>query len=286
MKTPLVIYHGNCQDGFSSAWACWLRYPEWEFYPATHGDPPPDVSGRHVYMLDFSYKQQTIEAMRAQGNTIAIIDHHVTAQAELAYFEENPDRGVNVLFDMEKSGARLTWEYFHAKEDVPELILHVEDRDLWRFALEGTREISAAVFSYPYEFETWSTLAHRCGNARAELVLEGAAIDRRHRRDVRELVKSLRQRMVIGGVEVWVANIPYTMTSDAGHLMCDGGEQFAACYWDTPTGRTFSLRSREGGADVSQIAKLYGGGGHKHAAGYQIPNAPAGHHETESAVQA
>ena len=35
-------------------------------------------------------------------------------------------------------------------------------------------------------------------------------------------------------------------------------------------GRTFSLRSEEGGEDVSEIAGLFGGGGHKHAAGFQL----------------
>ncbi|KKK83930.1 hypothetical protein LCGC14_2788440, partial [marine sediment metagenome] len=43
---------------------------------------------------------------------------------------------------------------------------------------------------------------------------------------------------------------------------------FAGCYWDTPEGRVFSLRSA-GDFDVSAIAKQYGGGGHKSAAGFR-----------------
>jgi nanoRNase/pAp phosphatase (c-di-AMP/oligoRNAs hydrolase) len=46
---------------------------------------------------------------------------------------------------------------------------------------------------------------------------------------------------------------------------------FAACYWDTPAGRVFSLRSGENGMDVSVIAQKYGGGGHKHASGFRVP---------------
>ena len=34
MSTPLVIYHSNCQDGFTAAWAIWKVHPDWEFYPA------------------------------------------------------------------------------------------------------------------------------------------------------------------------------------------------------------------------------------------------------------
>ncbi len=32
----------------------------------------------------------------------------------------------------------------------------------------------------------------------------------------------------------------------------------------------FSLRSEEGGQDVSEIAAMFGGGGHKHAAGFKL----------------
>jgi nanoRNase/pAp phosphatase (c-di-AMP/oligoRNAs hydrolase) len=49
------------------------------------------------------------------------------------------------------------------------------------------------------------------------------------------------------------------------------GEPFAATYYDSPRGRVFSLRSQEGGEDVSKIAVLYGGGGHQHAAGFSRP---------------
>ena len=66
-----------------------------------------------------------------------------------------------------------------------------------------------------------------------------------------------------------VANLPYTLTSDAGHLLANG-EPFAACYWDTPTGRVFSLRSTDDGLDVSEIAKKYGGGGHRNASGFRV----------------
>src|SRR5262249_14388588 len=102
------------------------------------------------------------------------------------------------------------------------------------------------------------------------LVAEGKAIERKHFKDIEELVGVFKHRRVIGGHDVPVSNLPYTLTSDAGHLMAKG-EPFAACYWDTPEGRVYSLRSTEGGIDVSTIAKAYGGGGHRDAAGFRVP---------------
>lgn len=168
---------------------------------------------------------------------------------------------------MARSGAGMTWDFFFPAEPRPKLIDHIEDRDLWLFKLDGTREIQASVFSFPYDFAVWDWLM-TCHLP--ILRAEGEAIERKHHKDVAELVDVTKRRMKIGGHEVWVANLPYTLTSDAGHLMARG-EPFAACYWDTPDGRVFSLRSTDEGQDVSAIAKQYGGGGHRNASGFRVP---------------
>jgi oligoribonuclease NrnB/cAMP/cGMP phosphodiesterase (DHH superfamily) len=181
---------------------------------------------------------------------------------------------VYCLFDMERSGAGIAWDFFHPDKDRPPLIAFVEDRDLWKFALPRSREFNANVFSYPYEFAVWDGIHKRTSGspvAASAFRDEGAAIERKHHKDVAELVAAFKRRMTIGGQEVWAANLPYTLTSDAGHLMAQG-EPFAACYWDTPEGRVFSLRSTDDGADVSEIAKAYGGGGHRNAAGFRLPH--------------
>lgn len=274
-KRPLIIYHGNCADGFTAAWAAWRHFEgRADYHAGVYQDAPPDVTEREVYLLDFSYKYPVVMEMLKTASSITILDHHKSAAEELQ--NELSIAGCTGYalygkFDMEKSGARLAWEHFHPDREVPALVKIVEDRDLWRFALEGTREIQAVIFSYPYDFAVWDNLAGRCESDRATLIAEGAAIERKHFKDVRELVQTFKRRMVIGGVEVWAANLPYTLTSDAGNLMAKG-EPFAACYWDTPDGRVFSLRSLPEGADVSEIAKRYGGGGHKNASGFRLPH--------------
>ena len=93
---------------------------------------------------------------------------------------------------------------------------------------------------------------------------------RSHQKDVDQLVRLTRRRMKIGGFEVPVANIPATMVSNAGELLAQNAP-FAACYWDLSRGRGSSLlRSTKDGLDVSAIARLYGGGGHVHAAGFRV----------------
>lgn len=281
----LCIYHGKCADGFTAAWIISRALgDDVEFHGGVYQDPPPDVTGRDVIMADFSYKKPVLLEMAAKAKSILILDHHASAQADLAEFigpdhssvEHGPwfpDSGIHALFDMGRSGAGMTWDYFNPGIPRPALVDYVEDRDLWRFKLPNSRAVNAFIFSYDYDFETWDMLGQDLNFADTMSAVEkaGEAIERKHHKDVAELVGVCKRRMKIGGVEVWGASLPYTLTSDAGHLMAEDGEPFAACYWDTPEGRVFSLRSRDDGADVSLIAKQYGGGGHPHASGFRVP---------------
>ena len=259
----LCIYHGNCADGFTSAWVVRRALGEGvDFYAGVYQNDPPDVTGRDVILTDFSYKRAVLEGIVERAASVLILDHHKTAQADL---EGLP--GAVTVFDMERAGSRITWDHFYPGAKPPELLLHIEDRDLWRFNMQGTREIQANVFSYPYEFDVWDRLMDQ---KPSDLAIEGRAIERKHFKDIEELTKVVTREFEIGGYRVPVANLPYTLTSDAGHLLAKD-KPFAGCYWDTPDGRVFSLRSTDDGMDVGEVAKLYGGGGHKHASGFRVP---------------
>lgn len=267
MNKVLVIYHSNCADGFSAAWCFWRKYGDAADYVAgVYQQPPPDVSGRDVYLVDFSYKRPVVEQMLDAANSITLIDHHKSAIEDLLPIRDR----LRWYCDIERSGATLAWDYLFPDEPRPLLLGHIEDRDLWRFKLPGTREIQAAVFSFGYSFEKWDELMAAKGPELMQLTAAGAAIERKHHKDVAELIGVCKRRMEIAGFDVPVASLPYTLVSDAAHAMAIG-EPFAACYWDTPSGRVFGLRSTDSGADVSEIATKFGGGGHKHAAGFSVP---------------
>lgn len=297
---PLCIYHENCADGFTAAWIINRALKgEVDFYAGIYGAPPPDVAGRDVILVDFSYKRHVLVEMLQtedvkQANTILVLDHHKTAAEDLkgllapgdGFYESDsyrPDcwrvgleqldeRPVRAIFDMERSGAQLAWDFFVSHMPRPPLVDYVGDHELWRFALPLSREINAYISAYEYRFGEWDHLDRQMRNQMdvQDVADLGGAIERKRRKDVAELVRVCRRTMVIGGHTVPVANIPYTLTSDAGHLMAKG-EPFAACYWDTPNGRVFSLRSTDEGLDVSLIAETYGGGGLRNASGFQRP---------------
>jgi hypothetical protein len=174
---------------------------------------------------------------------------------------------VEVHFDLEHSGAMLTWLTLFPGEEPPALLRYIEDRDLWRNALPNGREVSAALFSHPYDFGIWDWLMEE---PIGTFIRAGAAIERKHWKDLHELVARGRREMVIGGYRVPVVNLPYTMGDDAAGYLAEEAP-FAASYWESERGREFSLRSKPGGVDVALVAEGYGGGGHQHAAGFLAP---------------
>jgi len=264
----LCIYHGNCLDGFAAAWA--VRYAlgeDVDFYKGIHQQPPPDVSGRDVFLVDFSYRKEVLQDMLQKAASITIIDHHMSAEQDLSELLKSGE--LKGLFDMNRSGAMLAWYWFNPDQQPPQLIRHIQDRDLWLFKLEGTRQITAALSSYPFDFKVWDKLMASSKDELDALRRDGEAIERKLQKDIKELIASGLRRMVIAGYDVPVLNAPSVYVSDAGHIMSIG-EPFAACYWDHPDGRSFSLRSSDDGIDVAEVAKKYGGGGHEKAAGFTV----------------
>ncbi|HEY9148938.1 MAG TPA: DHHA1 domain-containing protein [Gammaproteobacteria bacterium] len=273
MTQPLVIYHANCLDGFGAAFAAWLHFSareiEADYFAAKHGSEPPECAGREIYIVDFSYKRAVLKQICAVAERVTILDHHISAQEDLAGLADEHDN-LHVVFDMEKSGAVLSWEYFHQMPP-PLLLQHVQDRDLWRFKLDGTDAINTALMSYPFTFAFWqevNTSAERLQQLRGE----GETINRFRR----QLIEQYKKRAVfstIAGHQVPVVNAPHAIISELlGELALE--HPFAVGYQDHGNKRSWSLRSRkDGGEDVAKIAEKFGGGGHRNAAGFgtQLP---------------
>ena len=265
--STICIYHGpGCLDGFASAVVfnkfAKSKEMDVEFVVGIYQTPPPDVTGKDVVLLDFSYKRDVLLEMASKANSITILDHHKTAEEDLKDLPFN----VECHFDMERSGVMMTWNYFFPDERPPMLIKIIQDRDLWKFELNGTKEFTAALFSYPLDFDLWETFL----DAPYGLYMEGKALLRKQEKDVESLIKNLAYRTTIAGYDVPIINVPAMFASDVGAIMSKG-EPFAVSYFDLPGGeRVYSLRSQPEGIDVSEIAKQFNGGGHKHAAGFKV----------------
>ncbi|MCP5170379.1 MAG: phosphoesterase [Hahellaceae bacterium] len=268
----MVLYHGGgCLDGFASAYAahCYFRnFPErrTQYLACKHGEQPPIVSGKDVYLVDFSYKREVMSELCLTAERVIVLDHHISAWEDLEGLDLELDN-LELNFDMERSGAVITWEYFH-NDPVPFLLACVQDRDLWRFRIPESKNLNAALMSYAFSFEMWDDLVTQ-PQALQDLLAEGRAINRF--RD--ELIKLHKEKAVIGniaGFDVPIVNAPNAIVSELLNLL-SRGYPFAASYSDNGSKRGWSLRSQEDGVNVADIASLFGGGGHPRAAGFSTP---------------
>lgn len=263
---PVILYHKNCADGFGSALAAYTQFGDTAAYiPVNYGEPVPSEikPDDEIYIVDFSYARDVLENL-AKSNKIQVIDHHKTAQEAL--------KGLDYcIFDMDHSGAVLTWQHLFPDQPVPTLLQYIEDRDIWKWKLPNSRAISAWLSSYEFDFKIWSDLMETFDDQYNDVIPEGEAILRLQQLQINRLLESSVQVHNIGGKRgIPVVNSPL-LRSELGEALLQKYPKspFAGVYNEDSEYAYWSLRSRPD-FDVTTIASQFGGGGHAQAAGYSI----------------
>jgi len=257
-----VIYHADCSDGFGAAYSAWkLLGDRAQYHAAKYGEPPPNVTGKNVVILDFSYDNATTKSLIKEANSLIVIDHHKSAMVEL--HDVSCTR-----FDMTHSGAMLAWKFFHPGKESPRMIKYIEDRDLWNWQLPYSKEFAAAFDMVPFDFEEF------------DKYLDDSAIDNAQERGAyilaysKTVISKIAKHAVarkLFGKNVLVVNSPHWM-SEIGAALSPKCDFAVIWYHDHESLQAkVSLRAHHDDADVSEIAKKFGGGGHRLAAGFNLP---------------
>ncbi len=274
-KIDVLITHKDCADGTGSALSV-IKYCEDteqgrpEIIFMSHSDKNEiDIEAwrdKHVMIADFSFDREVCEQIHKVSKSLIIIDHHTTAETELAGLDY-------AIFDMSKSGAVLVWEYLFPNTTVPDLLLHIQDRDIWKWELPNSKAFSAAFGTMPQvelvgivdiDLAFGSDIIARAiteGNIMLDYqqaIIDKAAID------MKEGVSTIE----LNGYTGTCTNSTH-LVSELGH-MYSGHYDFSLQYSMTQKDIEFSLRSR-GTVDVGAIARSFGGGGHRNASGFSFP---------------
>ena len=269
---PLVIYHGrHCPDGFGAALAAWLFYGDAaEYLALDHGqvqslaDLPP-LAGRAVYILDFSFDPELLRAVDSQAARLVLLDHHKSAFNKLQGFD---CRCGVVHFDMNKSGARLAWEFFHPERAVPALLQYIEDRDIWKWEFPESAAFLAALDMEPQDFARWREIADFSTGQLAQFMARGGAMDEKYRKLAADIA-SAAQPLVFNGVAGLMVNAPGMFHSLVGDLLSAQSGTFALMWSAGSGGVKVGLRSQRT-FDCIPLAESLGGGGHAQACGFKV----------------
>jgi len=265
-----VFYHAQCPDGFATAWAFYKKFGlENVVYQAcNYSDPIPTFDeGSEIYIGDFSFPREVLLSMEKKSSKIVLLDHHRSAEKDLA--------GLSfATFDMNKSGARLTWEYCHPDKKIPKIIDYVMDRDLWLFKQPHSKEAHAYMMTFDYDFSVWDKLADTFENEFESIIQMGTLLLRREELEVKTIC-TFAKEILFEGHRIPCVNTP-VLNSDVGNTLLHlfPKAPFSLSWFVNNDGSIKgSLRSR-GEFDVSELAKKLGGGGHKAAAGCPLTKIP------------
>ena len=270
---PLVIYHGRkCPDGFAAALAAWLFYDgKAEFLSLDHGDITsvdqlPALAGRAVYVLDFSFPPRILRGIDEQAAKLVMLDHHKSAAEKLADFA---CRCGVIHFDMNKSGARLAWEFFQPGAPLPDLVRFVEDRDIWAWQYPESAGFLAALDMEPLDFKRWAEVAAFSSLQITDFMARGKAMDAKFSKLATDIAEGA-QLVTFNGQRGLMVNAPGVFHSLIGNQLSEKSGTFALM-WSVgkDSAVKVGLRSQRG-YDCIALAESMGGGGHAQACGFKM----------------
>lgn len=283
-KIDFVVTHGHCSDGYMSSTivrmylkSIGVDLTTVTFFDGYHNADfsklPEMMQDKYVVVCDFSFPKLIFDKMiTATNGNILVLDHHKSA------LEALPDVDPKYLtFDMNHSGAFITWTYFFGFTGVPKAVLYVEDNDIWTKKLPQTREFTAYMFSVEFDFDAYERffddqyLIEQAFPIGTGMVLQNKAY-------LKDLTKSCIPRFVQTPDKryYFIACI-----DSAGILRSDLGNFVLSEYPNANLSMVYShnqynnstsvsYRSLDDRTDSTEIAKLNGGGGHRNASGASI----------------
>ncbi len=259
----IVYYHKHCLDGFGSAWAAWKKFGDAaEYVGLLREYPPVDGTGTEMYFIDFTYPLPIMEKLKSQGNRLIALDHHISQEAATKICDD-------FVYDLNRSGAVIAWQYFHPGTPVPKLLSYIQDNDLFTNRLPYIRECISALALEEQTFENFSRLARLCEDDHEfhALVQRGQILLQAREGAVAKLL-ARAEPITFEGYDTMIVNTFIHYSDVAAAIYREKGCPLGMA-WSYADGKIHvSLRSDGVTVDCSAIAQKYGGGGHKGAAGF------------------
>lgn len=277
----VCLFHEDCFDGLGAAWAVFKRYPDGQYLPVDYKNPPPEgLAGKHVVIVDFSYDLPVMREILRVASHVTFLDHHERSESICAGLVAEGHANLTAVYNASQSGATMAWKHFHPGWRCPRILEYIADRDLWQFKYPETEEIMQGMGMYPLELTAWdevlSPVDHNDPQQEDEFLqrlrIAGSILNVKKRTDVNRIIRqTLRYVTFLGFENIPMINVPRSLGSEALDQLTNDHD-FALGYYDDPTHRVFSIRSKEGkGPVVNNLAQKFGGGGHPYAAGFRVP---------------
>lgn len=281
-KFDVCLYHNNCPDGIGGAYPFWeiaqdLDNQDFMTLGVNHYEPWPKevVTGKRVVIVDFSYKRSDLLDMSKVCNEILILDHHKTAEENLTGIDLEASN-IKYIFDMDRSGAQIAWDYCYGDMTRPWFIDYIADRDLWKWELPFSKEINKALYFGGWlQFEKLDELYYKCDpeTTKRKFTEQGKAFLIYEKKLINDAIKS-SCKCEFEGHTILLTNCDRNVRSEVGAILAKkDGIDFSATWVYSFENKEWwiSLRgSKDCEIPLHHIAQKFGGGGHFSAAAFTI----------------
>lgn len=277
----VCIYHEGCMDGIAAAHIVQKKFPNVRMVPCQAGHDPSidDVRESIVYFVDISPSVGYLEMLLSNGNTVTVLDHHITSFEALR--DVHHDR-FEFVYDNDRSGCLIAHSHFFPEEHIPWYMLYIDDNDRWVHSLEHTKEINSVIQTDYRSLEKIKDLQYAMYNS---LLERGKFLNNVREQNVRDAILNRIECEYTHSDGVVYQCYAYSDFANCRSLtgntllsvpMANGNlPDFCMFYrYDLKSGRVYvSLRGDDSRIDCSEIAKRFtGGGGHRNACGFEIDN--------------
>lgn len=240
-------------------------------HPLEIGDPIPwdrVEASRQVVLVDYSLPLADMQRLAA-GRQLTWIDHHKSALSQLA----EAMAAVPGERSTEAAACVLAWQSFFPGLPHPRAVVFIGDRDTWQMAHAETRAFGEGLYQEdfrPSNDDLWKPLLDDDPTRVAQLIERGRVLYQARRKNVGEVVARCGFPVSFEGRRTLAVNHPGN--GDMGEHIRQSGYEIGYCYVEVV--RSGQLQTvvtlYSDSVDVSEIARKYGGGGHRGAAGFQF----------------
>lgn len=278
----MIVFHHNDADGKCAAavinryyknqlderlWFCETDYKdEVSFHEVDKGES--------VFIVDFSFRPEVMNQLLKITPNVHWCDHHKTAEK---YEEEYAQHIVGYRDYNNKGlcGAECTWKYLFPKDPMPHGLVMLGDYDSWRMAYapntlafyEGLkiRDLDPVTGIWNELLDT--SISAIC----TKMIISDGDVCIRYRDQYCKMIRQdFGYSTEIEGFRAYAMNTQRFGSQGFGNLF----DAFQVCIAYIHDGHHFNVSLYSKNEDVSVIAKKYGGGGHRGAAGFSCKMLP------------
>lgn len=282
----IIIYHSKDLDGYCSGAICKRKYPDAKLIGYDYGQEFPWAEipeMESVIMVDVSLPMEDMHKLLDHSGDFTWIDHHQSAIIAYEEYQSWPDYAATrftVVLRIGIAACEIAWNYLFPNELMPQSVKLLGMYDTWR---QSEPNYSWEDMILPYQYGMRLMVAdvdsfpqyHLSGRANVNVEIEDIT---KTGRSILHYQRRQDELAMYGAFECDFLKYKAIMCNirGANSLAFDSvvkpEHQLMVGFGYTGRQWSFSLCTTHEDVDVSLIAKQFGGGGHKKAAGFAVDN--------------